>query len=459
MNDNTAFKDLEKQSPMQIIFRNCLPAVITMLMTLIYNLADTFFIGQTHDAYMMAAVSLVTPIFTLFSAVGIIFGTGGGSYISRLLGAGDIKRAKETNAFSFWTALVVGMIIGGIVLIGMKPISILLGSSQDTNAYVMDYLKVIAISAPFMILSNAFSNILRAEGQIQRSMIGSVVGNLINIVLDPVMISGLGWGIRGAAVATLVGNTCAAIYYILFYISGKSMLTISLKHFRIKNGIAAGVLAIGIPASLNNFLMTISNIIANNLMRAYGDMAVAGFGVAMKIGMILAMILMGIGIGIQPVLGYCFGAGFHKKFKEIMKYTLIFAFTISVVLTIVVYAFSQNLVNAFVTDINAYSYGLKFVWIFTISGPILGLIFVVLNALQAIGAAYPSLIVSISRQGIIYIPLLFIFGAVFKNAAMITAAQPVADLITLIIAIILYLHTTKKEFAEETYAEKKLVID
>lgn len=459
MNDNTAFKDLEKQSPMQIIFRNCLPAVITMLMTLIYNLADTFFIGQTHDAYMMAAVSLVTPIFTLFSAVGIIFGTGGGSYISRLLGAGDIKRAKETNAFSFWTALVVGMIIGGIVLSGMKPISILLGSSQDTNAYVMDYLKVIAISAPFMILSNAFSNILRAEGQIQRSMIGSVVGNLVNIVLDPVMIMGLGWGIRGAAVATLVGNTCAAIYYILFYISGKSMLTISLKHFRIKNGIAAGVLAIGIPASLNNFLMTISNIIANNLMRAYGDMAVAGFGVAMKIGMILAMILMGIGIGIQPVLGYCFGAGFHKKFKEIMKYTLIFAFTISVVLTIVVYAFSQNLVNAFVTDINAYSYGLKFVWIFTISGPILGLIFVVLNALQAIGAAYPSLIVSISRQGIIYIPLLFIFGAVFKNAAMITAAQPVADLITLIIAIILYLHTTKKEFAEEPYAEKKLVVD
>ena len=450
MNSSTknSFSYIDTEGTPKIVFKNIIPAIITMLMILIYNLADTLFVGMTHDAFMMAAVSLVTPVFTLFSAIGIIFGTGGSSFISRTLGLGDTNKAKKIASFSFWAALIIGIIIGVLILICLNPISFLLGASENTLSYVNDYLSFIGISAPFMILSNAFSHLVRAEGKAKQSMLGSLVGNLINIILDPIMILGFNWGIKGAAIATLIGNAIATFYYCFLYVSGSSSLSISPKYFSMKDGIFTGVMAIGIPASLNNFFMTISNIFANNLMANYNDMAVAGFGVAMKIGMILAMILMGVGIGIQPVLGFCYGAKKYSKFSDILKCSVLISFIISLALTIFTYVFSSGLVSGFIQDPNAFEYGLKFVWIFTLSGPSLGILFVLMNTLQAIGAVLPATIVSISRQGIIYIPLLFIFNLVFKSPEMLTAAQPIADYITLIIAICLYFNS--KKFFQKT---------
>ena len=300
------------------VFYNIVPSVISMIMVLVYNLADTFFIGQTKDAYMVAAVSLATPAFLIFMAIGILFGVGGTSLISRMLGEGKNERAKNASAFCFWTGIAVGVIGMLFIWVAIEPLCKVVGSSADTVEYVKQYLLIISVGVPFLIVGNSFSNIIRAEGKANKAMMGMILGNITNIILDPIMILGFGWNVAGAAVATVIGNIVAAAFYIFHFVSGKSMLSIHPKHYMAAGGIAAGVLAIGVPASLNNILMSVSNIVVNNLMAHHGDMAVAGLGVAMKVNMIVVMLLIGVGTGIQPLLGYCFGARNRKRFVGVL---------------------------------------------------------------------------------------------------------------------------------------------
>lgn len=431
--------------PKAVLF-NIIPSVISMIMVLVYNLADTFFIGQTKDAYMVAAVSLATPAFLIFMAIGILFGVGGTSLISRMLGEGRGELAKKASSFCFWTGLSIGVIGMIFIWIAIDPLCKVVGSSADTVAYVKQYLLIISVGVPFLIVGNSFSNILRAEGKANKAMMGMVLGNVANIILDPIMILGFGWNVAGAAVATVIGNMVAAIFYIFHFLSGKSMLSIHPKNYMASGGIAAGVLGIGIPASLNNILMSISNIVVNNLMVHHGDMAVAGLGVAMKVNMVVVMLLIGVGTGIQPLLGYCFGAGNRKRFLGVLRFSLCFAAGLSAVMTVICYAGAGPMVRAFLEDANAYEYGMQFARTLIISGPVLGILFVLVNTIQAMGASLPSLILSVSRQGLVYLPVLFIFDKVFDSANMLVMALPVTDYIATILAIILCIVAFHKYF-------------
>lgn len=274
------------------VFKNALPAMAAMLMVLIYNLADTFFIGQTHDDLQVAAVSLATPVFLLFMAVGTIFGNGGTSVISRAMGEGRTDYAKKVCSFCMWSCVGVGIIMSALFLLFMDQILALIGASADTWEYVKTYLTIVSLSGPFVLIANCYSNVIRAEGQSGKAMMGQLIGNLLNVVLDPIMILVFGWNIAGAAIATVIGNAAGAIYYIFYFLSGKSMLSINPKDFSIKNKVASGVLTIGIPAALGSLLMSVSNIIMNSQMGKYGDMAVAGVGVAMKVTMLTGMVVL-----------------------------------------------------------------------------------------------------------------------------------------------------------------------
>lgn len=229
-------------------------------------------------------------------------------------------------------------------------------------------------------------------------MIGQLLGNLLNVILDPVMILILGWGISGAAIATVVGNIVGAGYYIIYFLRGKSILSI-----HIKDRICSSVLAIGIPAALGLFMMTISQIIVNAQMTGYGDMALAGIGVAMKVTMLPIMIGMGVGQGVQPLLGYCVGAGIWDRFKKIMKFSLVVALVSSTVSTGICYLFSDQIAGVFLTEPVAFKYAVEFIKILLTTSVLFGVFFVLVNALQAMGAAFASLIVNLSRQGIICI--------------------------------------------------------
>ena len=428
------------------VISNVVPSIVSMIMVLIYNLADTFFIGQTKNAYMVAAISVATPAFLLFMAIGMLFGIGGTSLISRSLGEGKAEKAKNASAFCFWTGLVIGILSMIVIFVCAVPVSRAIGASDDTVGYASQYLRIVSTAIPFLIVSNSFSNIIRAEGNANVAMMGMLIGNLINIVLDPVMILGFGWDVAGAAIATVLGNVFAALYYIGHLLSKNASLSILPKYYRAGGGIAAGVLAIGIPASLNSILMSLSNIVVNNIMFAYGDMAVAGLGVAMKVNMIVVMLLIGLGTGIQPVLGYCFGAGNRKRYMEVLKFSLILAFGLSAVMTVICYCGASPLVHAFLEDPDAFAYGMSFARIYIYSGPVMGILFVFINAIQSTGAALPALILSISRQGIIYLPVLFLFRNLFDSAKMLAAAQPITDYLSTALAVALFLFTCRKYF-------------
>ncbi len=428
------------------VITNVIPAIISMIMVLVYNLADTFFIGQTKDPYMVAAVSVATPVFLIFMAIGMLFGVGGTSLISRMLGEGRGEEARHVSAFCFWTGAAVGLFGFAFIWLFMDPICRLIGSSPDTIAYVKDYLGIVAIGIPALVVSNSFSNILRAEGKANLAMMGMIIGNLANIILDPIMILWMGWGVAGAAAATTIGNILALLFYIFYYLRGKSILSIHPKDYTIKGKIVGGVFAIGIPASLNSILMSTSNIIVNNLMHQHGDMAVAGLGVAFKVNMVAVMLLIGMGTGIQPLLGYCYGAGNKARFGKILRFSLTLAIGLSLVMTVLCYLGAGPMVSAFLEAQDAHAYGMQFARILIYSGPVIGILFVMTNAIQAMGAAIPSLILSISRQGLVFIPVLFLFNALFGTPESLVTAQPVADYIAVTLSVILFLVTYRRRF-------------
>ena len=423
--------------------KNALPAMAAMLMVLVYNLADTFFIGQTHNALLVAAVSLATPVYLIFMSLGTLFGIGGTSVIYRALGEGNKEKARKSCAFCFWGCVFVGILLAALILIFIDPILNLIGASADTYEYAKSYLSIIVFVEPFVLISNCYGNVVRTEGESGKAMLGLLLGNLVNVILDPIFILALELDIKGAAIATVIGNIFGAGFYISYFLKGKSMLSIRLKDFTVKQGIAASVLSIGVPAALGDVLMSVSQIIINSQMSHYGDMAVAGMGVAMKVITITGMICMGLGQGVQPILGYCVGAKTWKRFKEVFKFTIIFALILGTVLAAICYVFTNQIVSAFLTDQTAFSYAVQFARILLSTSFLFGVFYVLVNALQAMGAATPALLISMSRQGIIFIPALFILQAVIGMTGLVRA-QPVADVLSILIAAILFGKTMRK---------------
>lgn len=442
MKENQSLEIFENAPIQKAVLQNALPAMAAMLMVLIYNLADTFFIGQTHDDLQVAAVSLATPVFLLFMAVGTVFGIGGTSVISRSLGEGRKEYAKKVCSFCMWSCIVVGIVMSALFLLFMEQILALIGASADTWESARTYLTIVSFAGPFVLISNCYSNVIRAEGQSGKAMMGQLIGNLLNVVLDPLMILGFHWNIAGAAIATVIGNIAGAVYYIFYFLRGESSLSIRLKDFSAADKIASGVLTIGVPAALGSLLMSLSSIIMNAQMTQYGDMAVAAVGVAMKVTMMTGMVCIGLGQGVQPLLGYCVGAKKWGRYKSILRFSLIFAFALSTVLTVLCYFFTNQIVSLFLTNAAAFAYGVAFSRILLCTSFLFGVFYVITNALQACGAAAESLIVNVSRQGIIYIPAMFLLGALFHETGLIWA-QPVADVLSLLLATVLYVRKSK----------------
>lgn len=419
------------------VLKNAIPAILAMLMVLVYNLADTFFIGQTHNAYQVAAVSLATPVFLTFMALGTVFGVGGTSVISRALGEKRMDYALKVSAFCMWSCVAVGIVVAVLFYLFMDELLLLIGASTETWELTRDYLNIVTLCGPFVLIGNCFSNILRAEGQPTRAMTGMVAGNLLNVVLDPVMILGFGWGVTGAAIATVIGNLAGAAYYILYFLRGNSNLSIGLSEFTVGEGVCRSVLGIGIPASLGSLLMSVSQIVTNSLMSGYGDMAIAGVGVAMKVTMMIGMVSIGLGQGIQPLLGYCIGAKNWERYSGILRFSLLLSLVLGVTLTGVCYLFTDAIVSAFLTQPEALEYSVQFARILLSTSFLFGIFYCLINALQAMGAAAASFLINISRQGLIYIPALFPLRQLMGANGLVWA-QSVADLLSLLLAAVLY---------------------
>ena len=426
------------------VLGNGIPAMIAMLMVLIYNVADTFFVGQTHNALMVAAVSVATPVFLLFMGVGNIFGIGGTSVISRALGEGRRDYAKKVCSFCMWGCVVVGIVLAVLLIAFMDPVLRLIGASEDTWKYTKDYLTIVSFAGPFVLVSHCFSNVIRTEGRAQTAMAGQIIGNLLNVVLDPIMILAMRMGTAGAAWATAISNVVGALFYVAFLVGKKSILSIRPRDFSMSGGIFTGVMAIGVPASLGQILMSVSHILANGRLASYNDdMALAGYGVAMKIMMFTGILCVGFGQGVQPLLGYCVGAKNFPRFRKSLRMSVLFGAAISTLMMVLCYVFVKLLSGLFLTDQAALDYSVWFSRVMLSTSFLFGLFFVLANALQAMGEAGNALIVNLSRQGIVYIPALLILNSLWGMSGLIWA-QPIADVLSTILVVFLYFISIRK---------------
>ncbi len=438
MNNNDVF---EKYPIPKAVFTMATPTMLGMLVNIFYNMADTFFVGQTNDPNQVSAVSIATPIFTIIMALGNVFGIGGSSYISRSFGQGNNEKVKKISSFCFYGCIIAGVVMTIVFLTFMEPILKLIGSSENTIDYAREYLQYLFYGTVFIVVSFAFGNIVRGEGNAKVSMIGMMVGTVVNIILDPIMILTLNMGVRGAAIATVIGNVCADIFYLIYFLKGKSRLSISIKDFAVK-GIISGVFFIGIPASLNNVLMSASNILLNIYLKDYGDNAIAGMGVAMKANMLVVLLQLGLASGIQPLIGYNFGAENYKRMKKIMNFSMVVNVIIGVVLSALYIAFTDQIISIFINDEEVIQYGAKMLRALMLSGAFIGIMFVFSFSFQAMGKAVQSLILSVSRQGLVFLPVLMIGSKLLKLNGIIFA-QPIADLVSLGIALVLFIMISK----------------
>ena len=432
--------DLFEKAPVpKAVATMAVPTMISMLVVVIYNMADTFFIGQTKDPLQVAAVSLATPVFMIFMALGHLFGIGGSSAISRALGERRKDRAWHISSFCCYGSLGLGVMVAVISVLGMEQILHLIGASENTIGFARQYLTIISIGAPTIMFSTAFANILRGEGASRESMVGNLLGTIVNIILDPVMILGLGWGVSGAALATIIGNIAACFFYISYYVRGKSMLSIHVKDFRMGEGIAAAVAAIGIPASLNNILMSCANMVLNQMLAGYGDTPVAAMGVATKVNMLVVLLQIGLCAGIQPLIGYNYGSGNKKRLMQVFKFTGVVSVIMGMLLTLFMIIARKTMIQVFINDAEVVSYGIRMVVALQLSAPFIGILFLCINTIQGMGKALPSLILTVCRQGLIFIPLIFILNALLGLDGVIYA-QPAADYLSILVGIMICVH-------------------
>ena len=426
------------------------PSMLGMLINIVYNLADTFFVGQTGDSNQVAAVSVSMPLFLIFIAVGNLFGVGGCAFISRSLGEGRQDRVKKISSFCIYTSILLGIVLGVLFMVFKTPLLYMVGASDNTIGFASDYLKWVAIGSPSVITAITVCNLVRGEGAAKTSMFGSILGQVVNIVLDPIFILsggdelfgfkmpfGFGLGVAGAAIATVIGNICSVVFFLLYFLKGKSILSIAPKRYTFKDGIAKGVINVGLPASLNNLLMSLSNIIVNIVLVSYGDNAVAAMGVAMKANMLVVMLQIGLGQGVQPLIGYCYGARNYDRMKKCLHFSMVCNIVIGTVMTLFYVVFKENVISMFIDDANVIELGVKMLIALMSPGPIIGIMFVLNFSFQGMGKGIQSLILSIGRQGLIYIPLLFILNAAVGLEGIIWA-QASADYACVIMSLIMW---------------------
>lgn len=433
----------EKASVPKAVANFAIPAIISMMVVVIYNVADTFFIGQTGNEYQVAAVSLTTPIFMLFMATGTLLGIGGTSVISRALGEGRPEYAKKVSSFCFYLSIAIGCLMMLLFWAGMQHILAWIGTSADTIGYAREFLNWIALGAPFIIVSQALSNIVRAEGKSREAMFGVVLSAVVNIILDPILIFGLDMGVAGAALATVTGSIFGTGYYVIYFLRRKSSLSISPMFFKMDAKLLIAVFSIGIPAFFTDVLMSFSNIVLNNFLVGYGDAQIAAMNVAMKASMIIVLLQIGMGQGIQPLLGYNYGAKNYRRFREIIRFTVTCTIIVGAFLTGICWLNMNVIISAFIDNQDVVSYGVVIMKALLLSGPVMGILFILTNALQAMGKATPSLILSLSRQGLVFVPMLIILNAL-SGFSGIVYAQPVTDYVSLMIAGVLYYLVIRK---------------
>ena len=424
----------EKTPVAKAYMKLALPVVLSMMVSLVYNMVDTYFIAMTGVQELVAGVSLVVPVFTMMIAFGDIFGLGGSSVISRLFGEKREEDAKRTSAFCVWAAVVFGLCVTVILLIFRNQILGILGADETTWKYAMDYYKWIVIGAVFIIFGLVPSNILRTEGLASQAMTGSVIGSIINIILDPVFIFVLKQGAAGAAIATVLGNVVADVYYIYVIAKKAKHLSVSLSDAKIPIIMVRDILTIGIPSSITNMMQSFMVMMTNHFLLPYGTDQIAAMGIALKANMITAMILVGFAFGGQPLIGYNYGAKNQKRLKEILKFAYALEAGLGLGFTVIMSVFAPAIMRIFMDDPEIIANGARMLRYQQLGMTFMAVTLVSTCVCQSVGNALGAFTLSVSRQGVLYVIVLLIMSRVFGYTGVLVS-QACADVATAGLAV------------------------
>lgn len=426
-----------------------IPVIITSIISIIYNLSDTYFVGILNDPIQNAAVTLVAPAMTLFYAVTNLFGIGGSSLMSRKLGLKEYDKVEKASATAIYFGLFFSILLSAITLIFNKQMLIILGTSEETYNITKQYLfwTVGAGSVP-AIMNILISFLLRAEGRSMQASIGAISGCILNIILDPFFILpfGLNLGAAGAGLATFISNCCAFLYFVVLLIrlKGKTYVSIKPKHFSLETEISKSIFVVGIPGVFQNILNVIGMTILNNIAIGFGTDAVASLGIVGKINQIPIQVIFGFSQGVMPLIGYNYASKNFPRMKETIKKTFAITLSCLAIIVLINIGFGKYIVKFFMNNESIITIGSQFLKGSALGLPFMCVDFIVVGISQSFGIGKCALIFSFLRKLFLEIPFLFIFSHAFGLYGL-AYTQLAGEFIMAIIALFVlkYLMTKK----------------
>ena len=425
---------LREEKPAKAVVKLGVPLIAGMLIMVLYNLVDTYFIGLMRNDYQLAAVNLAYPVMMITIAISNMIGTGASSLIARSLGGGDKQKADHTVTVGFVLTVLNSVIVAAVGLALVTPIVKGLGAQLNTFDYTKQYVQVILAGSLFTMGNYTFGQLLRSEGSVRQSVAGMIVGTVANIILDPIFIFALGMEIRGAAIATILGNGAGMCVSLWFYFSGKTLLNPSLKYIRPTAEILREIFWVGVPATLETLLTSTAYIVNNNLAVGYGELTVAAMGIAQKILSMGNYVYQGFAAGTQPIMGYNYGAKNYQRMIDVLKAGIMVCSGTELCIMAVYGIFAPQLIGIFTQSPEVIATGSRvlrtIMWIL----PFVGAVSMSRMSFQAMGKPQYAFAITLVRQLVLYVPLLLALNSLFGFDGMIWA-QPCTELIMMVVSV------------------------
>lgn len=437
-----------------------LPTIVSQLILVIYNMADTWYVGRLGNANAVAAISLCLPVYTILSAISNLFGIGGASAIARAFGCGDREKAKQSFALSTMGGICSAVVYSLLILCFAKPLLLLIGADAGDIGYAISYTQwTIIIGAVPTILTSSFAHMIRAAGNPKVSSFGMILGALLNIGLDPLFMFVLlqpGNEVMGAAMATVISNVLSLLYFLCYMARNRQS---GIYSFRIpQNGcnrvLFMDIFRSGIPGfSMQAFAM-FSNCFLNAMLSSLGSEAVAGIGVVRKIDQLAYAVNQGITQGMLPLVAYCYSSGLHSRMKKIIAYSAASSFVFSLLCSCLSFLFAPELVRAFIHNDATIAYGATFLRVLCIAVPIYSITLTIVAVFQAIGNGNKPFLLTMLRKGSIDIAMMFLLKALF-GVPSILWATPVTETFALCLALIMLLRFYKSLFIKSPKEQQR----
>lgn len=450
---------LFEQTPIpRAVMQLAVPTVLSSLVMVIYNLADTYFVGMLNDAIQNAAVTLAAPVLLAFNAVNNLFGVGSSSMMSRALGKKDYTTVYRSSAFGFYCSVLCGLLFSLVYTVFQQPLLTLLGANTETTAATAAYLKwTVSFGAAPAILNVVMAYLVRAEGAALHASIGTMSGCVLNIILDPIFI--LPWGLNmkaeGAGLATFLSNCVACLYFFILLIVKRKSTYVCIRPsmFRWTKEIVLGVCGVGIPAAIQNLLNVTGMTVLNNFTSGYGSDAVAAMGITQKINMVPLQISLGLSQGIMPLISYSYSSGNVPRMKNTLVFTMKIALSFMVAVSVCYYIGAGFWTGLFMQNETIIAYGEKFLRGFCLGLPFLCVDFIAVGVFQASGKGREAFVFAILRKVILEIPALYLLDLLFPLYGL-AYAQFVAEFVLAAAAILVLAHMFRKLSTGPVYSGK-----